>query len=205
MGGDERAQAFAVEQPPDEAGGDRPVRLGQRLQHVDIDAGTGDEGDAIRVHAEIGQRRAVVGVLHQRGGARAIEQAGQQPFQGAAGDPRAHLRRHEGEAPAGHRVEANKRQAGRGQRSDHGRLQRHVMHQVGRQGAIEAANLPDHGQEAERADVAASPPDRMDLEPVLGDRSLVAGDIGEHVHVVAGLLGGPRHRQPVREEIPSPR
>ena len=110
-----------------------PRGSGSGGEDVDIDAGAGNEVDAIAGHAEHRERRAVVGVLHQRGAARALSRRGQQPFGRGARQPCPRLRRGQGEAPAGHRVEAGDRQAGRGQRSDHGRLQRHVMHQIGRQ------------------------------------------------------------------------
>ena len=74
--GDQRAQPLAVEQAADEGGGDRAPRFRQRGEDVDVDAGAGNEVDAVAGHAQRRERRAVLGVLHQQALRRSLSRRG---------------------------------------------------------------------------------------------------------------------------------
>ena len=74
MGREQRADALVVEQAADERDRCRAFRLRRGAEALEINAGAGNELDALRRNADLRNQRAVIGVLHQRNVARMIDQ-----------------------------------------------------------------------------------------------------------------------------------
>ena len=202
MRGDQRAHALVVEQPADEADGYLPGWLGHRCELIGIDPGAGDEEDAIRTDAERGDGGAVVIVLHQHRCAWTVEQETQQAAHNETGGPRFRRFRREGEAQPCKGIQCANWQAERCERADDGWLQRNVMHKIGLHLAINPPHVADEAQTADGIGAAAPPGQRMQLEAKRLDGCAIGLHTGGHMHLIAGALGGQRHGQPVRAEIP---
>jgi hypothetical protein len=145
---------------------------------------------------------AVVGVLHQHGVARTIEQSAHQQAHGKAGHPRPQCLRRESKAEPRHGMQFHNGQADAGERADDRRLYADVMHQVRPEPLIEPADFAENANEIVRPGTAAPPVQRMQLETVAFDRRAAVHHIGRDVDVVTGAQRGAGHRQAMRQEVP---
>ena len=159
MRGQQSTYPLRFHQAADECEGDRIRGFRQCHQRVDVDTGARDHRDALSIHPETLDHRAVVEILHQHRGARAV----QQPSQRQPHDrPRhADLGRvvDEHRAEAGHGIEANDGKAGGRERSDDGCRQRDVMGEIGLEAAVELAHLAHDSDKVARIEAAAAPGD----------------------------------------------
>ncbi len=163
MRGQERTYPLRLDQAADEREGDRIRGFRQRHHRIRVDARARNQRDARSIDPQTLDHRAVVEILHQHRGARAIQQPSQrQPHERAR---HADLRRvvDEHGAEAGHRIEAHDGKASGRERSDDGCRQRDVMSEIGLHATVELAHLAHDPDKVARVKAATTPGDRVQV------------------------------------------
>src|SRR5262249_59463152 len=82
------------------------------------------------------------------------------------------------------------------------RLQRDVVDEVGRLGAVEADDLPQRAQMADEPVAAPPPGERAQRKPLAADLLAMCALPRRDDDLEPGIAGRPRDRQAVRAEIP---
>lgn len=150
------------------------------------------------VDAQRDNNRAVVDILNEHGGLRALQQQAQQQRQHRTNDARFDAFRCESITEAGKRVQADNRQPDRRQGADNGGLKRDMMDKVGIVSTIDCANFANNRQKPQWIEAAAPPRQRMQMKAVRFYLLCAPVYMRCDMDVISGLLRRDRHRQPVR-------
>ena len=194
--------ALVPQHPRDQRYPDRPLRLGLGRETGRVDAGAGDDDDALPIDAQPRDECRIVLVLGQAGALPAVQRPAKPPAQQRAQQPRPDVAGREDVAEArqradGYRDPGEPRRRGAVQN----RLHRDVVDDGRPLGPIEAPQRGERTRIRQRRDAAALHRDGQNPHPFRADSVAMSRHRAGDGHGKAGIPRRPRDRHPVRTEI----